>query len=1385
MNWCSLSDKQRTLAIVPVRCGSLRGTAFLVGGGRLLTARHVVEEFYNGNKPVVASFKGMDYTFEPEKVGTTQQAIDVVVLKPVPKDAAFAVTQLALNDYLKLMPIPFKHSEGMKLSVIGYPTELGGGSCQIETIVIPHSYVEKANQKYDVVTVRAGAFKLNNYGGFSGSPVLTKAGYVVGVVSTETYGKLTYCSVERMAARLKKLGVTDVDTSWEVYEDSNLSLQHCEKQVEDAIKKAAGRYHGELHTVNAQLEERIALFTDYSKKEKTEKKLSFIASKAADDIADAINAGVAPYSLPTGIDMVYRYNTYEKVPEYIEGLRSVVKDKTIFSGSLRRLGMSAKQLTEKLDKTNKQLLCLHGKAGMGKTHISCHVADQLVKARKNNVYLLFGSQFDSATDAWEKMLALLQLTEDDVKKMDERAAQHKHYAIFIIDALNEGAGDLYWKQQLNLLASKIKEYAHLKLIFTIRDPFMEEITNDLDPTRLESIELNGFTSYSAGKATDKYFDKFEIDAKYKEKYKRQFKHPLFLIAFCNSYWLLSKDERDNLNLRLLYKTYLTARNAAVSRLAEEDEKRNVTLACMRQLAWYSVEQCLSGLIPRDKARRIADKICPMRTWRNNLLHALLYENLLMETLSDQIEGDLVMFEFENIADVMKAESLLMSKLTEQQIIDLLLRTDDELTKKRLGKAKFDNMVRALIAVWDRKTDVTAISEFTSGRFGYQLVKSQEEYQDERNYGLIKNWLKKNCEQYAPREMLHHLDDRKSTIFETLHPYLDSLEMNERDEVWTIQVNRFMESNGAWHYLERLSHSNEFRNRFIVFTVWLLTTSDPDSRMFLIRLLYRRLVERCEDIPSLMGMFAHCDDRYLLQGLYCAIYGVTLRIRDGKLLAEIAKLVYERYYEHEEDVPVDIVLRQWTLKIMERAAYIEMPANYYHRIRLPFKSQDPRVRMLKKDFDENYFGEEKGAKLLYYSMSSGSDFHRYTIGSNSFAESHDFFYEDEDGDIKPLSLYDIPKMMAPLIKNDYGYNAALARYDGSRYSTDRHHNKTERIGKKYQWLALDATYARLTDHYLVRDYRSDHWGMKMVREELTNEAWPWMTRRYDRFDPTLPSNSEVDRYAAKLHLLPEKDDVPSANNIEGFAAWLQAEETNPQVRMQWVDNEGQQWVRIYGYESGEQDHDKEERRTMLLYNTSFVKKNDSKAMQEWAENQDFSGGWMASRSDCIDFLWNEIPWSDSYKRLGRDLWEAGDQWHPYPCKVLVAYDEQLQEENYGFLNKEERYSFSASMPCGEMLREMKLYTAERGIIRRVADDVIVGINLSIINEKTGLVVRKDILCEYLKKKKYNLYCFILGNKEVRLGSMRVADSRDLSGCMMMNEKGDWKTVQKLRVVEQNR
>lgn len=1042
----------------------MRGTAFLVGGGKLLTARHVVDEYYNGNKPVVANFSGKDYSFTPQKVGTDRNLIDVVVLDCT--DMQFAAIELAQKIYLKLMPIPYAPSEDMTLSVIGFPSEIAGGSCQIETVVRPHSPVKKPTSKYDVVTVREGRFELNSYGGFSGSPVLTKAGYVVGVVSTETFGKLTYCSVERMAGKLKKLGVTNIERRWEVYEDSNLSLQYSKEQVEKAFLRTAGRYREETHADLAVVEDEIKDFTDYDRRERTINSLRKISDKAAEQLRYAQIAGRVLSPLPSGLKTTYTDVSFDNLPGFIRELRRVVHKGTPYRDQLKALEETSIQKLEKLGRMQKPLLCLHGKAGTGKTQISCHIAKQMIDERKNNVFLLFGSQFDAKKDAWDCMLEWLKLTEYDIKNLEKRAKDENHYAVIIIDALNEGVGDIYWKQQLRLLVERIVAYPHFKLVFSIRTPFEEGITSKVDQRWLHMIELEGLTPRSTQKAIDKYFKKYKIGDQYRDIYKKQFRKPLFLVIFCESYWLLSQNERDHINLRLLYKTYLTTRNVEVSRKAEEDEKRNVTLTCMRQLAWLSVEQCLAGLIPREMARKVADKICPMRTWRNNLLHALLDENLLMDTLSDQIPGDLVMFEFENIADVMKADSLLMSKLTDNQIIQLLARTNDELERRELSKAKFQNMVCALIALWDRKTAVTSIDQFTVGKFNRQLFSVEKEYPGERNTALISNWKRKTFTEwrYDPRALLHEIDNENTPLFDTLHPYLQNMEMSKRDEKWTIKVNEFLEGNGSLYYIERMSKNPQYRVRFLPLITWMLTTSDPEYRQYLIRLLYRELMENPQDIFTLMDLFEHCNDHYLLQGLYCAIYGLTLRSKDDNLLMEIARRVYKRFYESPKDVPVDIVLRQWTLKILERVESIIPKADYFKRIVLPFKSQDPALLQLKEGFSEIYFGEGKGAHMLYFSMNGDSDFHRYTIGSNNGPDSHEFFTKDAVDGPLPVKLQDIVDTMAPIIRHDLKYSDALSTYDGGRHSHERHHNRTERIGKKYQWLALDSVYARLTDNY---------------------------------------------------------------------------------------------------------------------------------------------------------------------------------------------------------------------------------------------------------------------------------------------------------------------------------
>ena len=118
------------------------------------------------------------------------------------------------------------------------------------------------------------------------------------------------------------------------------------------------------------------------------------------------------------------------------------------------------------------------------------MARRLANERRNNVYLLFGSMFETGMDAWDKMLELLKISEEDIKSLQRRSEKNEHYAVFIIDALNEGVGDTYWKQQLGLLIKRFQQYPNLKLVFTIREPFTSRITESLNDKLFKKIKID-------------------------------------------------------------------------------------------------------------------------------------------------------------------------------------------------------------------------------------------------------------------------------------------------------------------------------------------------------------------------------------------------------------------------------------------------------------------------------------------------------------------------------------------------------------------------------------------------------------------------------------------------------------------------------------------------------------------------------------------------------------------------------------------------------------------------------------------------------------------------------------------------------------------------------
>ena len=139
--------------------------------------------------------------------------------------------------------------------------------------------------------------------------------------------------------------------------------------------------------------------------------------------------------------------------------------------------------------------------------------------------------------------------------------------------------------------------------------------------------------------------------------------------------MLNPDERKNPTLDVIYQKYLEERNENVSIIAEEDPKREITTRYLRTLARIAVNNYRCGDIPREQALKLGNRLCPYRTWRNNLLHATLKESLLMEYNAYNF-GERITFEYDSMGDFMKTMSLLSMKQDEEDIVAYLCKNLD-------------------------------------------------------------------------------------------------------------------------------------------------------------------------------------------------------------------------------------------------------------------------------------------------------------------------------------------------------------------------------------------------------------------------------------------------------------------------------------------------------------------------------------------------------------------------------------------------------------------------------------------------------------------------------------------------------------------------------------
>ena len=701
--------------VVPVRCGSERGTAFFISPTKLLTAFHVVAEHVADDSDIFISVNGITEECTCEELAKGR---DIAILTCVSYKNECSPYSLLASDCRK----------GQVLSIVGYPEELGNGVDAFSFSVVNVRTITSIPNQFDIVVRRIDSFALSTYIGMSGAPVINDFGSVVGVVTDELYNSLGYTSILSVMENLAEKGIK-YENNADLEDTSDFGLGKCFKYILEAQEQAGSRYSHDLQV------------DDYD----TERIILRFAGIGFDDDLEIIANDYKKFSESTReIKKKAEIEKFKKqyvdnqiiTDEFVEGLYQlkILRDKSypdssvhLFTAKEREqisdIISKAKQYLRMQKYLNEKGLAIVGDAGCGKTFTLCKISEKLCK--KENAYLLFGTDFSASEMPLETILRKLKWKQpNSFELLNDKMQKEGKFAIFIIDAINEGAGMYFWQEKLPTLLNQIRKWSRIKIIVSIRKQAVQ--TDVLNET------IKGFTRLSipgfrdVREAVKKFFEHYNVDKEIDDFNQIQsFSNPLFLKIFCEAYSEAYYRDSESPNIIEIYNSYIYKRNHVVSIGADADPRMNFTKCLLERIAYYSLWNLQCGDIPREKAKSYSYRLCPYRMWSKDLLNNTLKANLLMEYKTYD-GGEWITFEYDSMGDYLKADVLLRHKVDDYSKLKFLCRLVDFTTAEyqtSTDNTKIFNFIKAFLSIWNPPVELWHHKEIINGKLTDLFIES--------------------------------------------------------------------------------------------------------------------------------------------------------------------------------------------------------------------------------------------------------------------------------------------------------------------------------------------------------------------------------------------------------------------------------------------------------------------------------------------------------------------------------------------------------------------------------------------------------------------------------------------------------------------------------------
>ncbi len=529
-----------------------------------------------------------------------------------------------------------------------------------------------------------------------------------------------------------------------------------------------------------------------------------------------------------------------------------------------------------------KLVMLTGVAGSGKTHLLCDLAKQRLEKGRPTVVLM-GQRFLNTTDPWVQALHQLDLGDWNatalVKAIEVVAQRANSRVLFVIDAINEGAGRQLWPDQLAPFLARLKASPWISTVISIRSSYAGNLVPESVMRDAIHLEHQGFENVEFD-ATRAFFEHYGIDLPSTPLLAPEFSNPLYLKTLCLGLQASGQTRlpRGFHGVVKAFDQYVLGVNKKAAGQLDYNERFNYVGDALRALAGRMVE-CRQQSLSYHDAEKIVNAQLPGRDYSRSLLGKLFGEGLLIEESvwidAEGKLGSVVQIAYERLSDYLCVESLL----------DLHLNVADPLVTFKDG-GPLD--CKTLCTTWWRPGFHEALHILVAERTGRELIDIMPALAAEHATPSIflSSIVWRDPSAVTPQAkdyLLSLMASNPGEVIDALvtlatipeHPLnanftgrlLSKSSMAERDAWWTIglhglwgkkrAVDRLMQwANRLWPHTEITDDSAKLAASIIA---WLLPSSNRFLRDQATKALVRVLTWRPAVIAHLIENFCDLDD----------------------------------------------------------------------------------------------------------------------------------------------------------------------------------------------------------------------------------------------------------------------------------------------------------------------------------------------------------------------------------------------------------------------------------------------------------------------------------------------------------------------------------------------